>query len=379
MTLPAALNEIERFDPTRPLAEATTPPSSWYTRSEMYEAEQATVFRKNWLIAARSEQVSRPGTFVTGESAGERFVVTRDEQGTLHAMVNVCRHRATGVARGCGEASKLTCPYHGWSYGLDGRLISAPELGGVKGFVREASGLIPLRVVEWGPLIFAARADTPRELAEDLAPLGQRLEPGGWAAMRFVTRRTWDIGCNWKVFVDNYLDGGYHVPFLHKGLASQLDLDSYRTEIFGRFSLQSTSGIGAGRGGGEAANRGGADFSERIGKGALYAWIYPTLMINRYGPIMDTNWVVPIDHRSTRVHIDYYFEETEGGKDASFIERSLEASDAVQREDIEICESVQQGLSSTSFDSGRYSVTRQAGEHHFHGLLASDLRSIAGS
>lgn len=364
-----AQDEIARFDASLPLEEASTPPSTWYTSREIYEVERTTVFRRSWIIAARSGQLDRPASYVTGETAGERFVVARDGSGELHAFVNVCRHRASAVARGCGVAERLVCPYHGWTYGLDGRLIAAPELGAVKGFVKEESGLLPLAVRRWGPLVFVTHAQRPRDLDADLAPLARRLAPSGYDRLRFVTRKSWELRCNWKVFVDNYLDGGYHVPLLHRGLSSQLDLDSYRTEIFDRFSIQTTAGASSGGGAGGA----GGDFAERIGSGAVYAWIYPSLMINRYGPMMDINWVVPRSESRTTVHMDYYFQEAESRDAAGFIQRSLAASDAVQQEDVEICHAVQQGLASTSFQSGRYSVKRQAGEHHFHRLLASDL------
>ncbi|HXI04367.1 MAG TPA: aromatic ring-hydroxylating dioxygenase subunit alpha [Candidatus Saccharimonadales bacterium] len=367
--------EIARFDPSVPLDEASTPPSAWYTDPGVYALERSRVFGRSWLAAAREDQLRSPGDWVADETAGERYLVSRDATGSLHAFVNVCRHRASAVAQGCGRAERLVCPYHGWTYALDGRLLGAPDLGAVKGFERERSGLLPLSSAAWGPFVFVSRSPRPRPLQEELAPLASRLESSGYASLRFAARRTYELACNWKVFVDNYLDGGYHVPLLHRGLAAQLDLSSYRTEIFERFSIQSSAGSAPDAR--PASPGAGTDFAERIGGGAIYAWIYPSFMINRYGPMMDTNWVVPLAPDRTRVHMDYYFEETEGERAREFIERSLAASDVVQREDIGICESVQQGLASSSFESGRYSVKRQAGEHHFHRLLAADLRTPA--
>jgi choline monooxygenase len=130
--------------------------------------------------------------------------------------------------------------------------------------------------------------------------------------------------CNWKVYVDNYLDGGYHVSYLHKGSRDSSDLDSYQTEIFERCSIQS----GAGAGGDAKAT--GTDFAERIGHRVLYAWIYPNLMINRYGPMMDTNWVIPKGHDETDVVFDYYFTPATA-RDTVFVEKSLAASDVVQQ------------------------------------------------
>jgi choline monooxygenase len=248
--------------------------------------------------------------------------------------------------------------------------LRAPELGAVKDFDRDKFGLVPMHVDEWCGLVFVSMAPTPRPLTADLTEVGTRLQAMHIDDLRFVARRKYTLQCNWKVYVDNYLDGGYHVSYLHKGLAGQLDLDSYRTEIFERYSIQS--------GAGAAEKKDGtpdSDFSERIGDKVLYAWIYPNLMINRYGPMMDTNWVIPRGHDETEVIFDYYFTPKTAGDD-DFVAKSLASSDVVQAEDIDICESVQKGLGSSSYDQGRYSVKREMGEHHFHRLLAADFQSL---
>ncbi|MBN4059209.1 hypothetical protein JYT22_00995 [Endomicrobium sp. AH-315-J14] len=162
------------------------------------------------------------------------------------------------------------------------------------------------------------------------------------------------IECNWKVYVDNYLDGGYHIPHMHPSLDAQLDMETYRTEIFERYSVQ-TSGAAS-------------DGPDRIGSGALYAWMFPNFMINRYGPCMDSNHVVPLGPDRCRVDYQFYFTE-----DARHLtEESMAQADVTQKEDIAICESVQRGLKSESYDRGRYAPTVEIGEHHFHRLLAAD-------
>lgn len=360
-------DQLNGFDPTVPIEAAWLPPSSWYTERAVFEVERDTVFKNGWLIAARDDQLREPGSFVAGRVANEPYVVARGDDGQLRAFYNVCRHHAAQVMIGEGTTDTFVCPYHGWTYALDGRLVSAPELGGVQDFDRECFGLKPMHVEQWGPFVFISMADTPPPLADNLTELLSRLTAMNTSSLRFIERRSYTIKCNWKVYVDNYLDGGYHVAYAHKGLASQLDLSSYRTEIFDRYSIQSGAGGGDG---------GGADFTERIGSSVLYAWVYPNFMINRYGQIMDTNWVLPRGHDETEVVFDYYFADGHGD-DEDFVARSLEASDVVQQEDVTICESVQRGLESSSYDKGRYSVKREMGEYHFHQLLAADLATRA--
>lgn len=360
--------QIAVFDPATPLAAASTPPAAWYLRREFLELETRAVFRRTWQAVGRMDQVARPGDYFTGNLVGEPFVVLRDGEGLLRAFVNVCCHHAAEVAAGEGFCQSLVCPYHGWTYDLTGRLRSAPKMGRVENFDVSAMGLKPLAVEAWGPLVFLHLDPDPRPPEAEWPELHARLAASGFERLRFVARRTYEVACNWKVFVDNYLDGGYHVGHLHRGLAGQLDLGGYRTEIFERFSIQSCSGGGAATNASDAA---GQDFAARIGDGAIYAWLYPNFMINRYGPIMDTNWVVPLAVDRTLTVFDYFFHESVAS-DETFIADSLAASDQVQQEDIGICESVQRGLGSSAYDRGRYAAP-EAPMHEFHKLLARDL------
>src|SRR5262249_44099849 len=156
--------------------------------------------------------------------------VVRDGNGTLRAFFNVCRHRAAPVmTQAEGKASRLRCRYHGWTYDLAGRLRGVPEFDGVADFPREANGLVEMAVAVWGPLVWVHPGRPPSPLADALAPMPERLAGLGIEALRFVARREFVLACNWKVYVDNYLDGGYHVNMVHPGLAGVLDYTHYRT------------------------------------------------------------------------------------------------------------------------------------------------------
>ena len=154
---------------------------------------------------------------------------------------------------------------------------------------------------------------------------------------------------------------------MHPTLDAQIDMRSYRTELFERYSVQTANA----RGDDDARIDYAA--SERIGSGALYAWVYPNVMLNRYGPCLDLNHVVPLDAGSCRVDYEFYFDAELGDDAEAFVRGSIEQSDVTQAEDIAICESVQRGLRSGSYDRGRYAPRVEQGEHHFHGLLAADL------
>ncbi len=354
--------EIERFDASLPIEAAWTPPASWYVEPEVLALEAATVFARSWLLAARADQVAAAGAFATARCADRDTVVVRGADDELRAFDNVCRHHAALVMEGEGHCDQLRCPYHGWTYDLTGRLTSAPRSGGIEGFDRGDFSLHELQVEEWGPLVFTRAAPGGDAFGDTTGDLRAHLDLAG---LRFVTRRDYTVRCNWKVFVDNYLDGGYHVSVAHPGLADQLDLASYRTDVFDRHSVQSCNAAK------EAVA--GADFPDRMGERGLYAWVYPNLMLNRYGPILDTNLVLPISATETRVVFDYYFDAAHAA-DTDFVTRSLAASDRVQQEDIALCESVQRGLASPGYDRGRYAPKIEIAEHHFHRLLAADLR-----
>lgn len=356
--------EFERFDPSVPIESAWTPPASWYTSPEVYAHEQCAVFGRSWQPVARVADLAEPGDYASGILAGQPWVVTRGEDGVLRGFANTCRHKGREVVQGCGHAEKLVCGYHAWSYGLDGRLKSAPRMAGIQDFDREDMSLPPLAVREWGPWVMLNMDPAASDLEAQVASLNERFDAYGWGGLTYVSGTTWDIECNWKVYVDNYLDGGYHIPHMHPTLDAQIDMSTYRTELFERSSLQ-TTGVSA-----STDDRIDFEAASRIGEGALYAWLFPNFMINRYGGCMDTNLVVPLGPDRCRVVYEFFFEETTGAEAERFIAESIEQSAVTQREDIAICESVQLGLKSRSYDRGRYAPEVEQGEHHFHGLLA---------
>jgi choline monooxygenase len=363
---------IASYDPKLSLAESSIPPSSWYSDPRILELEGRTVFSRSWQFVGRSDQVRKPGQYITFDIAGEPMLVVRGKDNALRGFFNVCRHHAAAVmSKSEGNAENLRCPYHGWTYDLTGALIHTPEFAGVANFDRSANGLVLVRVTEWQNWIFANLEPAGLSLTEFLGDdLMKRVEAINVQRLNWFERRSYFLNCNWKVFVDNYLDGGYHVPHIHGGLSSVLDNSKYKIETGERFCLQS-SPIASGKGEAQTSD-------VRKGERAYYFWIYPNFMINVYKDVMDTNLVVPRGVDKTEVVFDYYFADvSEAAREKNLA--SIAVSEQIQAEDVAICESVQRGLNSRSYDTGRLSVRREAGEHLFHKLLHADLESGLGT
>jgi choline monooxygenase len=364
--MPTIEKILSSYDDRAPLSQAFTIPAAWYTDPRIAELERLNVFSKTWQLVARTDQVKSAGQFISTTVAGEPIVVVRGNDGVLRAFYNVCRHHAAAVVtQPCGQASILRCPYHGWNYGLDGSLKGMPEFDGVENFDRAQNGLVPIRVETWECFVFVNLDDQAQSLKDFLGSLVPRIAPLGISQLHYFDRRTYDIHCNWKVFVDNYLDGGYHVPHLHKGLNSVLDYKQYTIENEDRYCLQSSPMV--------ASDEDAATGSTRKGDRAWYFWQHPNLMINCYAGYMDTNLVIPVDEDHCHVIFDFYFADvTETSRE--YNEQSVNVGNRVQEEDLGICEDVQRGLKSRAYRAGRLSVRREAGEHLFHKLLAADLR-----
>ena len=362
---------LASYDDRAPLSEASTIPAPWYVDARIAELETKTVFSQTWQVVGRIEQVEKAGQFVTATVAGEPIVVVRGNDGVLRGFYNVCRHHAAAVVtEPCGQASILHCPYHGWNYGLDGALKGMPEFDGVKDFDRQKNGLVPVRAEIWEKFVFINLDPQAAPLHEFLGGLVRKAAPLGLAKLNYFDSRSYDIHCNWKVFIDNYLDGGYHVPHLHKALSSVLDYKAYTIENEDRYCLQSSPMV--------SSDEDAATGATRKGDRAWYFWQYPNLMINCYEGYMDTNLVIPIDVDHCRVIFDFYFSDVSEAR-REYNTQSVAVGNRVQDEDLGICEAVQRGLKSRAYGAGRLSVRREAGEQLFHQLLAADLKRGLGA
>ena len=367
---------------------AHTLASNFYTDPAILDAERSRIFRQTWQLVGTfntpcgesgesggqktaKRTIADPETFFTADVVGEPVVIVRDKQGTLRAFSNVCRHRAGPIAQGSGCKSVLRCGYHGWTYTLDGRLIGTPDVEGVEFFDRSAMGMVPLRLDTWEQLIFVNFDQNAEPLAAYLGEIPEQARGFQFEGLHSVERRDYIIDCNWKVYVDNYLEG-YHIPIAHPGLMREIDYSKYRIDTY-RYCSQQFAPIRAMK---------PEDVSERFyppGAGlqeALYFWIFPNLMLNIYPDNLSTNLIVPLSHDKTLTIFEWFFHDAHSEKVRERIKRAVAFSDEVQQEDIDLCRNVQRGLSSATYDRGRYSVKRENGVHHFHMLLSEFLSKL---
>ena len=348
------------------IANAFTLPAHFYFDPAFAAPEKEKIFARTWQIIGHIDRLPKPGSFFTAELAGEPLLITRNAGGEIKGFYNVCKHRAGPPAEGCGERKVFRCGYHGWTYSLDGALLNAPECDGVENFRREDFGLTPVRVEVWAGLIFVNLAPEAKPLLQSLGRLPEQAARFAFDKMKLYERRIYEMQCNWKTYIDNYLEG-YHLPSVHPSLNRELDYGSYTTELFPSYSLQASPIRGP-------ENEKTVERRYAQAKGddvAEYYWIFPNWMLNCYPDNVSVNIVLPVSAERSIAIFEWYFPEATVKTEAPA--QTVRFSDEIQAEDVRICEVVQKNLHSRSYSRGRYSVKQERGVHHFHSLYTEHM------
>lgn len=349
-----------------PLPRAETIPSRWYTDPAFHAFERDAIFLRSWVYGCHESQIPEVGDFVIASVAENPIVIVRGKEGIVRAFYNVCRHRGGPLAmEERGNGTMLKCKYHGWTYQLDGCLRGVPRFDHTELFDKKDYGLIPIGVRSWQGVIFLNLAGDERTVPLNMLLDGipERIAPMRLDNLKFYRRVNYDVRCNWKVYVDNYLEG-YHIPLVHPELCKVLDYSSYVTETYPYYSLQYSPFRDAGEG-----NAYGIPDGE-----AFYYFVYPNFMLNILPGRLQVNAVLPVSHDRCRVIFDYYYDDVTSPEAIRRIEDDLAFSDAVQKEDADICEHVQCGLASRGYDVGRFSVDCEEAVYHFQTLLKKAYR-----
>ena len=336
-----------------------TLPSKWYFENSYMEREKTEIFLKEWQLVGSRTQIRNPGEILLAEVANNPVIVICQKDNTLKAFYNVCQHRGGPLAYENCSVSKLQCKYHGWVYELNGDLKNARGFNEAELNV-EDFGLQPIHVTEWMGQVFVNLSNSPQDLNQHIDEIKTLTSPIDFSDYVFKFRESYQIRCNWKVYMDNFLEG-FHIPFVHPELNKVIDYKSYKTEIYERFSLQWCPLDSELSPYGKSAN------SEE--NKAFYFTIYPNIILNIAPGRLQTNIVEPKSSKTCVVHFDYHFDNPEEAD----IEQDADFSEMVQQEDILICENVQKGLESKGYDKGKFSPLNEQGVFHFQSLVKRSL------
>ena len=360
---------MRAFDIAPDIRVAETLPAWVYSDPAVFRAQADSVFARTWHYAGHDDLVKTPGqvhpfTLLAG-MLDEPLVLTRDAADRVHCLSNVCTHRGTLVVEGAGHLQQLRCRYHGRRFALDGRFHSMPEFDGVSGFPSPRDDL-PHVGLGWYHR-FAMVAIAPAMPLDDVVgPLVERLAhvPRGPLVFDPAGARDYLVDANWALYVDNYLEG-FHIPYVHAGLAETLEYAEYAVELQ-RYAVMQ---VGVAKPGEPAFDipQGHPDHGRNVA--AYYYWAFPATMFNVYPWGVSVNVVTPLAVDRTRVSFLPFV------ADASRREQGAGAGlDRVEREDEAVVEAVQRGVRSRLYERGRYSPARESGVHHFHRLLAEFMR-----
>jgi choline monooxygenase len=348
-------------------------PASWYTDPAILALEQERVFRRTWQYVGRTEQLAAVGDYVTGFAGDVPVVVVRGEQG-LKAFVNVCRHRRHLVMDGCGNRKALLCPYHAWSYDLNGCLKAAPRAEREEGFNFADYPLLPLRVDTWERFVFVNADPAAPPVAHYFGEVSRLIARSGLdlAQLRFQNRSEWRSDANWKTMLENYLEC-YHCPVAHPGFSSVIDVDpdAYALRSFEWFSSQ-TAPVLAGAPG-EKSKKAAYDTRGEVVQ-AQYYYLWPNMTVNIHPghPNLSIGVWLPDGPSGTRGFTDQFF-----GPEVpeEFVKQLREFVREVVAEDNALTISVQCGLQSGLPERGRLLARSEQLIVHFQRLV---VRALAG-
>lgn len=344
--------------PEQPLARAHTLPASWYHEPAWFQRERHAVFAREWLLLGHEAELLEPGSTRAQCVAGWPIFVRRGSDGSLRGFHDVCRHRAGPIvglpAPGAAtvvQVPHLRCRYHGWLYDEQGKLERTPDFGEVDDFDRGDYGLHALRVESWRGFVFATMDPHAPPLVDALGRLPELTESIDFARFAFHSRVSHSLRCNWKTYVENYLEG-YHIPYVHPQLRREVDVKTYEVVAERRVVTH------------HASPRPTA--LDPVYDG-LWAWLYPNAALNVYGDGLSLERMVPVGPSETRIEYLFFFAR---GADADAA-RAMCAG--VTAEDAEICEAVQRNLAAGVYERGRLSPRHEAGVYDFQQRLRTAL------
>ena len=350
------------------LADNRTLPWSWYSDPAVLELEQSRVFARAWQYAGHTGQLQEPGSFLATHAGRLPIVVVRNRESELAGFVNVCRHRGSVICVGEGRRETIQCPYHAWTYGLDGQLLNAPRSDREPGFDASQLGLVPIQVEAWGPFVFANPDPGATPLADHLGELPELLKADGLDVdtLAFSRRAEGEYDANWKVCSENYLEC-YHCAIAHPSFSKAIDVapDVYSLEA--RPGLLSQFGPPRNGGGGVY------DADGEIARGQFH-FLFPNTTINVMPgkPNLSIGPIIPHAPGRTYRYLDYFF----GAEvDDEWIADYIALDDQVGAEDRVLVERVHAGMAAGAVEHGVLLARSEQLLAEFQSLLTDALAS----
>jgi Rieske 2Fe-2S family protein len=340
--------------------ERLTLPASYYVDPRHFARERGLFFGERWVCVGRVEDLAAPGDYVLREICGESVIVTRDESGGFRAFFNVCRHRGTRL---CTEskghfAGRIQCPYHAWTYGLDGKLVAAPHMDGAENFCRDDIALGAAAADVWDGHVFVSLADTPPPLRDQIGGLAEKFRPWQMYELRRAYRATYDVKANWKLLISNYSEC-LHCPIIHPGLQK---LSHYMTGdndpatpawLGGRMELRPE--IGTMSRDGRLRRQTLPGLSAEQQRHVYYYAVLPNLLLSLHPDYVMTHLLWPKATDRTEVWCEWHFHPREFQLPGFDPADAIDFWDDTNREDWHVSELSQAGISSRAYKPGHFS------------------------
>lgn len=348
-----------------------------YVRPDWFNADLRAIFARSWQWVCHVEKLRNPGDYLAVSVAGHPIAVVRDREGKLRAFYNVCKHRAHHLLEGAGNTTRIMCPYHAWTYKLDGQLVRAPHTETLEDFNAKDICLDQVQVEEFCGFIYVNLDPSAASLVSQSGDLETEIRH--WAPdidqLTFARRLTYEIKSNWKNVIDNFLEC-YHCPTAHKDFCTLVDMDTYKVTTHGIYSSHMADA-------GKSANSAYDTSNAKVQTHAVW-WLWPNTCLMRYpgrSSMIVLN-VIPAGPDRTLETYDFYLETSE--PDAAEVEAIRYIDEVLQPEDIGLVESVQRGMNTPAFTQGRIvndpdgSGQSEHAVHHFHGLVLDAYARLAG-
>ena len=340
-------------------AAAKTLPQRYFVSPEIFEEEQEKIFSRQWVLVGHQSQIAEAGDYFTAEIADESLIIVLDKRGTIHGFYNVCRHRGSQlIEKRNGQSQGIQCPYHAWTYALDGRLLSAPQMDDVPGFDKTDYSLHAVNLAVWEGFIFVNLMDSPISLKQWFAPLAGKFSRWNLSALLSAKRIEYEVRANWKLIFQNYSEC-YHCAGVHPELSKISPHDSAENDLtegpflggFMRINKNKSLTMS-----GDACSLPIGHFGQDDSHLVFYYSIFPNMLLSLHPDYVMVHQLRPQSPERTLILCDWLFHPEAFGSQDFKPDDATQFWDMVNRQDWHVCELSQQGISSRAYQPGPYSA-----------------------